>query len=192
MLTALKLLLTPFAAALARVPRWLWLVLAGVLMAVAAWCWHGARVQAAVDAALLTERQQQQAQAREALLRAEARTRAAETRAALARWEIDRETTERARQLGADAAAARAAVDRLQHTLATLRRGGGPAPESASPVGGDDAAATLASALGQCSRRYTEVAAAADTLAGQVADWQAYATRVLPEVVEIDRPMAPP
>lgn len=173
-------MLTAVVAALGRVPRWAWAVLLGAALVAGAWWWHASAVNRAVLVAVEAERAQLRAAAALQLAEAQGRAIEQQTQATMAWWEIERESNQRERRAGADAAAARGALDRLRSTLAALRGRPDAATESAGPDSLNAAAPALADALSECSGRYTALAATVDQLAGQVSDWQAYGLEVLP------------
>jgi hypothetical protein len=162
-------------------------LIAALVAALALWAavwWHGQRVRAVVDAAVLADRAQWQALATEKLAAAEKRAVDAETRAGVALLETRYAEMERERVRLVDLDRLRSRNDGLQRTLETLRRGGGQTGQAAGGASLSDAAPALATALSECSGEYAEVAAAADQVTGQLLTLQDYVREVLPKVLE--------
>lgn len=172
-------------------PTRIWVgALASVALCVAlhfgyrAWSQHyvrkGVQQERAVWQSKEEKRQKAEADAR---LAAEQKARAEETRKAKESERVAQEQAQREAQLRAAADAAARRVGSLQHTIQTLnerdrRRNLSAHPDAAALA---DEAARARELLGQCSGRYTAVAANAAEHAAQVIGLQDYITAINPD-----------
>ena len=141
--------------------------------------WHASVASAAVARAVEAERQALRDAAGRALASANERAIRAETRATITAMEMQIDQDNRNRQADADRQRAGAERGRLLDTIAALR-GGGSAPGQTAGAGSlADAAPALATALGECSQRYEQVAGIADRAIIQVTGLQGYIERIV-------------
>lgn len=160
--------------------------LLGAAMVLAGWYWHQGKVAAAVQAGIAADRAVWQEQARVELAAANERALRAETAAAMAALENQIAEQERDRKAAADRQRSADELDRMRHLLAAMLSGASTDSDGARPISLVDAAPALARALGECSSRYQEVAAAADAAVNQVLGLQAYVMGVVAKACTLD------
>lgn len=160
-------------------------VAAAVAAGLAAYAWaRGHGVAAGIEqctadyAPRIEQYERQQREQAQAVIAAQAATRAAEDRLAAQIEEQSHAYTTRIRALEAGAVGARRELQRLRDAVATARASAralaGGAPAAAGPAA-DGAAAGPFDALGECAAERVEVGGLAARLAEQVIGLQAYA-----------------
>jgi hypothetical protein len=163
-------------AALIRIPAVRYCLALVALLALVAglvW-WHQSAASNAIQSALDGQRAELQRKAADVLASVQLANLETSNRASIALLELTYENIKLADQARVDAAASRGALQRLQHTLSALRRGGGPSPDGSPAISLADAAPALAASLSQCSERYAGLAEGFDRLSIQVTGLQAY------------------
>ena len=158
-----------------------------------AWAQHYVRKGVQQERAAWQERETKRLKAEaEARLAAEQKARAEETRKAKETDRVAKEQAQREAHLRAAADTATRRVGSLQHTIQALnerdrRRNLSAHPDAAALA---DEAARARELLGQCSGRYTAVAANAAEHAAQVIGLQDYITAINPDAQPVPQELA--
>lgn len=148
------------------------------LLGVATW-WHQQHASAVLREALDSQLKDLQAQAHTELLQSQVEAHQVRAKADVANFEIVYDIQTQRDGARRDLARAGEQQRGLLGTIAALRRGEGGSADGAGTRSLVDAAPQLATALGECSGRYVELAGLADRLTVQVIGLQRYVTEVV-------------